>query len=413
MIKNVYIVDEFISSKKNGIGTFLKEYVRCLKKMGFTICFIVFNAECKEFSIEYKSGMRFLHFPKFPTGSFVNHPTVIDKFFRLYIDDSPDNVFCINHSPCGDLLRQIKQSHPLSEIVFTIHDLTWTQFLLGDEQLFRNIVANRARVGIQKKYKQLLYAFDKELEMIEVADRIICLSASTHRLLLETYLIHEDKVCLIPNGLRDDRAGTKNDKDDDDEEEEGFRKEALIGESEKIILFVGRIKEAKGLYALLSAFDFVLKECPQARLVIAGASSFASLRSPSIAVASRTIYTGHLKPNDLRKWYQIADVGVIPSYTEQCSYVGIEMMMHGLPIVASDGFGVRDMFLNNVNAMVASIGTHSNPSEFSLNLSDAIVRLLSSEELAEEMGQHARKAYQSHYNVSVMQRKYKEFLNER
>lgn len=404
MMRNIYVVDEHISSKRNGIGTFLKEYIRSLKQLEVTVCLIVFNADCKEFSIEYKGGIRFLCFPKFQKGSFVNHPNLLDKFFRLYIDDSSDNVFCINHSPCGDLLKQIKLSHPLSKIVFTIHDLTWTQSLLGNESAFRRIVANRARTRIQKKHEQLLYAFDKELEMIEIVDKAICLSQSTHRLLLECYGVNEDKVHLIPNGLRDNGKGTNG------EEKKRLRRESLIEENEKIVLFVGRINEAKGLYALLSAFDSVLKECPQTRLVIAGTSSYASLQPPSMNVASRTVYTGHLKPSDLKKWYQMADVGVIPSYTEQCSYVGIEMMMHGLPIVASDGFGVRDMFTNNVNAIIASIETYAAPTDYSRNLSDALIRLLSSDELSEELGRSARQVYQSCYGVSVMQKRYKEFF---
>lgn len=73
-------------------------------------------------------------------------------------------------------------------------------------------------------------------------------------------------------------------------------------------------------------------------------------------ISTKVTYTGHLERKELKKWYQMADIGVIPSYTEQCSYVGIEMMMHGLPIVTSDGFGLRDMFKDQGNAIVVPIG---------------------------------------------------------
>ena len=406
IMNKVCIIDEYISSKRNGIGTFLKEYICCLNKMEFSITMIVFNSEYKEFTIENKKGIRYLCFPKFQISSFIDHPEIIDKFFRLYINDSSDNVFCVNHSPCSELLEQIKRSHPLSKIVFTIHDLAWTKPLLGNEQLFRFVVANRIRLSIQKKYQHLLHAFDKELEMVKIVDKVVCLSQSTYRLLLESYLVNTDKVQLIANGLHGHRKVLNS------EEKKKLRKEALIEEHEKIILFVGRISEAKGLYALLAAFDSVLKECPHVRLVIAGTSALASFRLPSIAVAARTIFIGHLKPSDLNKWYQIAEIGVISSYTEQCSYVGIEMMMYGLPIIASDGIGVRDMFCNNINAIVAPIETYNMPTLYSRNLANALLKVLYSEELIKKLRNNARKTYKSYYRSSIMQRKYKDFFDD-
>ena len=67
------------------------------------------------------------------------------------------------------------------------------------------------------------------------------------------------------------------------------------------------------------------------------------LSSVDIFFAFDLHYIGYLQKNELEKWYQLVDIGVLPSYSEQCSYTGIEMMMYSLPIVASDGFGVRIM----------------------------------------------------------------------
>ena len=46
------------------------------------------------------------------------------------------------------------------------------------------------------------------------------------------------------------------------------------------------------------------------------------------------------------------------------------MMMYGLPIVASDGFGVKNMFENDVNARIAKIG--KNDEEFENNLTNSM-----------------------------------------
>ena len=78
----------------------------------------------------------------------------------------------------------------------------------------------------------------------------------------------------------------------------------------------------------------------------------------------------------MEKWYQIADIGVLPSYTEQCSYVGLEMLAHHLPIVASDGFGVRCMFQEQINIRVAHIGNVKRLDEYKNELISSTLQLL-------------------------------------
>ena len=128
--------------------------------------------------------------------------------------------------------------------------------------------------------------------------------------------------------------------------------------------------------------------------------------------AAKISYTGPIDKKELRRWYRIADVGVIPSFSEQCSYAGIEMMMHGLPIVASDGFGVRNMFQDGVNARTAQIGNRKKPKEFISSLTDALLELLSSESLCSDLGKSARQMYLSRYLPEKMFDKYKKLLDD-
>lgn len=51
--------------------------------------------------------------------------------------------------------------------------------------------------------------------------------------------------------------------------------------------------------------------------------------------------------------YSITQLGLFPSYHEQCSYVGIEFLMHGIPVIATSAYGVRDMFHPD-NAFIVS-----------------------------------------------------------
>ncbi len=167
------------------------------------------------------------------------------------------------------------------------------------------------------------------------------------------------------------------------------------------------------MYALLNAFHFLLKKKPGVRLVIIGSDNgnrIENLLTISSGFATRVSFLGLISKEELEKWYAVADVGVIPSYYEQCPYVGIEMMMHGLPVVASDGFGLRNMFQDGVNALIAPIGNREDTEEFSCNLAKAIDELLSSEELRKTLGRNAREIYHSYYSEKQMLKGYKDLL---
>ena len=203
--------------------------------------------------------------------------------------------------------------------------------------------------------------------MMNIADKVVCLSKGTYQILKETCLIDERKLALIPNGLRKHkgiRPGSNEDK-------ERWREQLLIAKDKKIALFVGRTSKEKGFNALLDAIRIAIKSCPDLQLVVAG-SPLPSCFSQEIA--SVITYTGHIGKQELIRWYQLSDIGIIPSYSEQCSYVGIEMMMYGLPVVASDGLGVRDMFHEGENAAIARIGPSSKA--YGNRLAEAIVRVL-------------------------------------
>ena len=257
-----------------------------------------------------------------------------------------------------------------------------------------------------KTYKWILNTVDKELQMCQTVDAVVCLTKGTHQVLTNIYRIDQEKIFLIPNGLkRNQYINSKMDKNK-------LREQYYIDDKEKVILFAGRLSEFKGIYAVLDAFCILLKEFSNIRLVLAGSLLPEFVLSNYAHISTKVTYTGHLERKELKKWYQMADIGVIPSYTEQCSYVGIEMMMHGLPIVTSDGFGLRDMFKDQGNAIVVPIGKRTKKNgTFSENLVHALTMLLSSETLMNEIGRNARKAYLKHYGLCQMKEGYKRLLD--
>jgi glycosyltransferase len=404
-MKNIYILDEYQSSMRNGIGTYLQELLVCLEKLDATVWLIEFNSPELFFCIKTNKKIKEIHFPIFQQNRFSANYKIIDKFFRLYIEDSPNNWFMFNHSPCENLLNVVKQSFPLSKITFTIHDWGWTSRLFGDYHLLKEIVSKKEHRKIQHKYQHVLDYFDEEQRMYAIVDQVICLSEDAYQCLIDIYNVNKEKIHLIHNGLRDffQRENSK----------ETWRKKLLFSDNkEKIILFAGRTTKLKGIDSLLKSFSQVVKNYPQCRLVVIGHLSDSDVvLNLSKSIASKITYTGLTDKEELRNWYRIADVGILPSICEQCSYTGIEMMMHGLAIVASDGFGVKAMFREGLNARIAKIGNRKNPQEYSDNLAEAITEVLHSSRLQKQLCKVARKEYMSRYTLDKMQRGYEHLFH--
>ena len=267
MKRQVFVFDECVSSQKNGIGSFLKEFCNCMKQLDAAVCMLVFNADVKELTIERdeEGRMKRMLFPFFPAGQFTHHAGIVVRLLSLYIVDSPDNLFFVNHSPCERLAEILKSDFPLSKVVFIIHDLGWTSGCMGDERRFRQII-EAANDEQENGHIRDLYA--KEVKTYSFVDRVVCLSEDTRHLLQTVYALPSERVFLISNGLKecagnDVQCATR----------EELKRELFIPVDEKIILYVGRPTVQKGMHALLGAFHTVLKKNPNVRLVIIGSDN--------------------------------------------------------------------------------------------------------------------------------------------
>ena len=183
---------------------------------------------------------------------------------------------------------------------------------------------------------------------------------------------------------------------------------ALVDENEKIIVFTGRQHPVKGLYQLFQAFENVYQKERNIRLVIIGKNPNVEEYTKLMPTAlSRVIFTGYIKQSDIVDWYRAADIGILPSYNEQCSYSGIEMLMLGMLVVSTDSQGLTDMFHDNENALVAKIGNRKDDKDFIASLTETIQNALSlPKEKTEELSANAKKYAQEKYSISKMQEKY-------
>jgi glycosyltransferase involved in cell wall biosynthesis len=152
----------------------------------------------------------------------------------------------------------------------------------------------------------------------------------------ESLGVNEASV-VIPNGLptcpSDDISGS-------------FRRRYPQLCGRRIILFLSRLDEKKGLDLLLRAFAVVRSRVPGASLVIAGEGppgfvSRIKAEARLLGIADDIVWTGFLMGEDKRAALADAIMYVLPSYSENFGISVAEAMAAGLPVVVSDRIGIH------------------------------------------------------------------------
>ena len=93
------------------------------------------------------------------------------------------------------------------------------------------------------------------------------------------------------------------------------------------------------------------------------------------------------------------DFGIVPSRYEQFGLAGLEMMRVGLPVIASDSFGVRKMF-NSGNAMIF----HAGDSRQLLDRMKEALAMKSKDR--KKWSARALKDFESRFRIEIMKKQY-------
>jgi len=171
------------------------------------------------------------------------------------------------------------------------------------------------------------------------------------------------------------------------------------------ILFVGRPTYCKGLDVLLAAYDVLVKEFPEAQLLIIGSGVRRTEQgieyTPCISWRRRSdsgkvfrsrgnIQVVNDVPREMiHQYYGAADVVVCPSLYESVGYVNLEAMASGRPVVASTTGGIPEFVRDGVNGLLFARGN-------SRDLASKILRLARNEEFRKQLGTNGTVLAQPH-----------------
>jgi len=177
-------------------------------------------------------------------------------------------------------------------------------------------------------------------------------------------------------------------------------------------LFVGGLDRAhyfKGLNILLSA---LAKLEENVKLVVIGEGDLKKKyqsRTDDLKMKERVIFVGSAISSELIKFYNLADVFVLPSISssEAFGLVSLEAMACAKPIIVSDLPGPRTLVKEGVNGFLVK------PADVD-DLAEKIKLVLENSKI-KEMGEESRKIVEEKYNWSVIIKEleniYKKIIN--
>lgn len=151
------------------------------------------------------------------------------------------------------------------------------------------------------------------------------------------------------------------------------------------MLWVGRLDAQKGFPVAVSAFGQIAGELPDLYFVVVGDGRDRSAVSGlPPEVRRRVVMVGAVSHQELPAYYSAADVFVSPAVgQESFGLVLVESMAAGVPVVATDIPGYREVVRANVDGLLVPPG---DPDA----LADAVRRVLSEPELASRLSEAGR-----------------------
>jgi len=297
------------------------------------------------------------------------------------------------------------------DVIYRRHSLFNSDYLLA--RLFRlplvkevnGIVSDNARItGFSDNFS--LRIIDKiERFNMPRADRIIVVTSKLKETLQKDYGVAGDKISVIPNGANIDLFKPMN--------AEQARKQLDLSQAGHLVVFVGDLAAWQGVDYLIKSIPYVVKRCPDTRFLIVGDGMMRQELvelAQQVGVSDKIIFTGMVPYHKVPLYINASDVCVVPFRKERGERIGSsplkihEYMACGKPVVASRLNGLEVLEDNNTGILVEP----ESPSE----LAQAILRLLQSKELRQQMGKNGRKYVVENRSWESVARKVTEVLGE-
>jgi len=233
---------------------------------------------------------------------------------------------------------------------------------------------------------------DIEKRAVRESDALIAASEIEANELMQLYRADPAKISIIPCGVDTDLFRPIRQVD--------AREVLGRDQCERLVLFVGRIEQIKGIDVLLEALGLLFGRRPDLRreicLVVVGGALDPGDDAPEIEkveelrrlvhahrMEDKVDFVGSVDQERLALWYDAADVCAVPSLTESFGLVALESMACGTPVVATRVGGLQTVVEHGESGLLVKAGDHRA-------LADAIEQVLTDHRLRVHLAHGAR-----------------------
>lgn len=180
----------------------------------------------------------------------------------------------------------------------------------------------------------------------------------------------------------------------DNSKKEELIKELGIGKEDKVLLSVGELNVNKNHIEILNALNEI-KDKPF-KYFICG-------RGPLNEKYEEFIYDNGLENKvkllgfrkDINDILNLTDIFIMPSLREGLPMSMMEAMEKGIPVIASNIRGCKDLIIDGVNGLLVDLEEENG-------FKDAICKLLDNEDLRKEMGENNKVKIKEYYIENVL-----------
>jgi len=193
---------------------------------------------------------------------------------------------------------------------------------------------------------------NREINLIlNYSDAIIAVGKGLRDVLISEFNINRNKVFIVPNPLNLEKF-YRMDKIE-------ARKKLNISLEKKLLLSVGNLEEFKGFNYLIKTGELLYKQLKDIQIVIIGTGSkyrelnrlIRRLRLENVIHILPTMFQ-----EELRVWYNAADIFVLPSLIEGLGMVQLEAIACGKPVVATRNGGSETIITDDRVGILVEAG---------------------------------------------------------
>jgi len=183
----------------------------------------------------------------------------------------------------------------------------------------------------------------------------------------------------------------------------------------KLLLFVGRLSEKKGISYLINAIPKILNEFPDTKLLIVGnGEEEHNLKKQvvELKLSKNIIFTGAISNNQLPNYYATADLFIGPSIVtdldgdrEGFGLIFVEAISSGCVTIATDLPSISDIVIDGTTGYVVK-------QKDSDEIAEKVIYLIKNFENIDKIRPYARTYVSDHFDWKIISEKYKKIINQ-